>query len=112
MAATLITFTGPRSVNERSSLTVTARFRDSSADVTPTNVYYRLDAEDGCQIADWTSATPGTTADITITAEQNRILNCLRPSEAKVLTVMADRGLSTQFAQTWRYEVKNLPWSS
>ena len=107
-----ITFAGPRITNERSALTVTARFRASGADVTPTNVYYRLDAEDGCQIADWTSATPDTEVDIAITAEQNRILNCLRPSEAKVLTVMADRGLAGQFAQTWRYEVRNLPWST
>jgi hypothetical protein len=114
MAADLITFSGSRKTNERNAITITARFRNvaSQADVAPTNVYYRLDAEDGCQIADWTSATPGTTVDIMITAEQNKILNCLYPIEAKILTVMADKGLSTQFANSWRYEVKNLPWST
>jgi hypothetical protein len=114
MALDQIVFSGLRQVNERSALTVTARFRDRAAvaDVTPTNVYWRLDDENGCQLADWTSVTPASQVSIAVPAEQNRILNCTKPVEQRTLTVMADRGLATQFTVAYYYSVRNLPWRS
>lgn len=114
MALDLITFAGPTEITERSSTTITARFRDKAAfaDQTPTNVYWRLDDEAGCQIADWTSVTPGTSVAIAVTGEQNANLNCARQVERKTLTVMADRGLATQFASSFSYGVRNQSWSS
>lgn len=114
MALSQITFSAPLQVNERSSMMVTARFRDRAAmtDVTPTNAYWRLDDQDGCQLTDWTSISPATQVSITISGEQNRNLNCSRPSETKILTVMADRGLAGQFTASYSYTVKNLPWQA
>jgi hypothetical protein len=106
-AATSITFSTPEHrVNERSSVAVVARFRDSSGDVTPTNVKYRLDGECG-EITGWTTATPGTTATITLTPTETAIQNDTRSSEAKYLSVAADYGLSTQFINTLRLDVRN-----
>jgi hypothetical protein len=94
-------------IADSSALSITARFRASGADVTPTNVYYRLDDPDsGEQLADWTSATPGTTAVISTTSSHNTARRC-KPIERRQLTVMADRGLSTQFAETYLYEIRN-----
>lgn len=103
-----------RTVKERSSLTVTASFRNraTAAAVTPTNVYYRLDDQDNCLIRDWTSATPGTTAAITLSAADNAIQNGARTIEKRILSVMTDRGLSTQYADTFTYELENLPWTT
>lgn len=108
-----IVFQGPYCANERSAITITARFRDAGADSTPTNVYWRLDdAESRCQVQDWTSLTPDTEVSIPISAGNNAILNRARPAETKVLTVMADRDLDTQFTASYRYELRNQPWQS
>lgn len=114
MALDLITFRGPVEITERSSATVTARFRDQAAfaDTTPTNVYWRLDDESGCEIAGWTSVTPGESVSIAVSAEQNANRNCARQVERKTLTVMADRGLATQFAAAFAYAVRNQAWVS
>lgn len=111
-AATAIYFsTATRKVNERSSMLVTARFRDraTNLDVTPTNVRYRLDGECG-EITGWTTATPGTTAAITLTSAQNAILNDTRTLEERTLSVAADYGLSTQFIESMTYQVRNQPY--
>jgi hypothetical protein len=98
-------------IRERSQLVATAYFRqrsDSSAQ-TPTNVYYRLDdLTSGCQILDWTSATAGETATITITPTQNAMRDQCRTKEVRQLTVAADYGLSTQFVDSIEYEIENL----
>jgi len=112
MAADQIVFSAnTRKITERSSYTVTARFRNRSsvADVTPTNVRYRLDSRDGAaQIADWTSATASTSVPIVITSAQNAMLNDTRSFERHVLTVASDYGLSTQYIDTFDFEVRNL----
>lgn len=106
--------TPTRKVNERSSMVVTARFRDraTNADVTPTNVKYRLDDAETGQITDWTSLTPGTTASVTLTPTQNQVLNCTRALEAKFISFAADYGLSTEYRETFRYEVRNQAYVS
>lgn len=106
--------TPTRKINERSSMVVTARFRDraTNADVTPTNVYYALhDGEDG-EITGWTRLTPGTTASVTLTPAQNQIRNCTRALEAKFISFAADYGLSTEYREVFRYEVRNQAYVS
>jgi hypothetical protein len=113
-AATAIYFSTPtRKVNERSVMTIVARFRDRSAgtDVTPTNVRYRLDGECG-EILGWTTATPGTTATITLTPAQTAVLNGSRNIETKTLSVAADYGLATQFVESMDFQVRNQPYTS
>lgn len=113
-AANSITFSTPtRKINERSTMVVIARFRDraTNADVTPTNVKYRLDGELG-EITGWTTATPGTTATITLTAAQNAILNDARALETRTLSVASDYGLAGQFIESFAYQVRNLPYRS
>lgn len=112
-ACNSITLSTPtRKVNERSSMVVTARFRDrtTNADVTPTNVYWRLDGECG-QITDWTSVTPGTTASVTIPSASHQI-NSAHAFEPRYLSFAADKGLSTEYRETWRYEVRNQAYVS
>ena len=105
--------TPTRKINERSSMVVTARFRDraTNADVTPTNVYYRLDGECG-EITGWTSVTPGTTATVTIPTASNQIRNDTRRLEPRYLSFAADYGLSTEYRETFRYEVRNQAYVS
>lgn len=111
-APTSITFTTPAlKVNERSAVTIVARFRNDSGDVTPTNVKYRLDGECG-EILGWTAGTPGTTLTITLTPEQTAILNDTRSSEAKYLAVAADYGLTGQFIEVFRIDVRNQRYAS
>jgi hypothetical protein len=113
-AANQITFSTPtRRINERSVMVVVARFRDRAtvADVTPTNVKYRLDGERG-EITGWTAATPGTTVTITLTASENQIYNDTRALEKRSLSVAADYGLATQFIESMQYEVRNQSYTS
>ncbi len=110
MSTSAIYFSTPtRKVTERSTMVVTARFRDraTNTDVTPTTVHYRIDA---CGlITDWTSVTPANPVTITITPEENRIENDARGLEKRVLTVCTDRNLATQFIETLLFEVRNIP---
>lgn len=113
-AANAIYFSTPtRKINERSSMVIVARFRDraTNADVTPTNVKYRLDNECG-EILGWTSATPGTTATITLTPAQTAMLDSSRVLETKTLSVAADYGLSTQYIDSMDFQVRNQPYIS
>lgn len=110
-AADQIVFRFPRDrIKERSALTVVARFRDraTDADVTPTNVSYRIDnLSNGAEILDWTSIATGTTVSIVTTPDQNE---CKVRDEwqRNLLTVAADYGLSTQYVETFEYEIRNL----
>ena len=110
-AADQIVFRFPRDrIRDSSSLTVVARFRDraTDADVTPTNVQYRIDCLDTCsEIRTWTSVTPGTEVSIATTPEDNRARFGFSPQRNR-LTVAADRGLSTQFVQDLQYLIDNL----
>lgn len=101
-----------RTINERSSVSIVTKFWDGSTEVwtasTPTNVYYRLDSINGDQITDWTSVTPGSSATIALSSSQTSIINDCADYEVKQLTVMADRGLSTQYQDTFVFKVRNL----
>ncbi|HLA60917.1 MAG TPA: hypothetical protein VK626_01605 [Nitrospiraceae bacterium] len=113
MSADSITFTtNSQKIVEGSTVVITARFRNqaSSADVTPTNVNYRLDEPvSRCVIQDWTSLTPGTSVPITLTTDNNRVRNCLAPVERRQLIVASDKGLTTEYRDVYLYDIKNLP---
>lgn len=110
-AADQIVFSFPRDrINERSRLVVTARFRDraTDADVTPTNVRYRIDnLSTGAEILDWTVASTGTTVAI-VTSPDNNECKIRDEWQRNMLTVSADYGLSTQFNETFEYSIRNL----
>jgi len=98
-------------VSEGSALTATAYFRDraTKAASAPTTVKYRLDCLSTCTtIADWTTATPGTSVTIPVTGTQNEIQADSNATEVKQLTVMADEGLVTQYRQSIRWKISNL----
>lgn len=110
-AADQITFTFPRDrINERSALTITARFRDraTDADVTPTNVRYRIDNLTNCtEILDWTAVSTGTSVSIVTTPDNNEC-KVRADWQRNLLTVAADYGLSTQFNESFEYSIRNL----
>ena len=117
MGLDLITFKGNTEIRERAALTLRVFFRDSAAfsDAAPTNVYYRLDDDgSGITLADWTAVAapvlPTNYVDITLTPEQNRVVNDTRQLERKTISVMADRGLATQQVADYTYAVRNLGW--
>jgi hypothetical protein len=97
-------------VNEDSARTVNVRRVGSDGSVVaPTTLKYRLDCRStGTVLVDWTSVTPAATTQILVTADQNRIINDCNEAEAKVLTAMADEGLSTQDSQEYGWQVVNL----
>ena len=110
-AADQIVFRYPRDrINERSSLTVIARFRDraTDADVVPTSVKYRIDClNNGVEVQDWTAVAAAAEVSIVTTPENNK---CVTRDELQrsLLTVAADFELSTQFAQCIEYRIRNL----
>jgi hypothetical protein len=96
-------------VREKSQLAVTARFFASNTATTPTNVYYRIDCLTTCkEIAGWTSVSADDEVTITITSPQNAIQDQYNDTERKQLTVAADYGLSTQYLETFGYDVENV----
>lgn len=119
MALDQITFKGVTEIRERSSTTIRAGFRDSQnfVNVAPLNISYRLDDDSsGLVLVDWTSKAipvlPINYVDIALTADQCRIVNPALSFERKTITVMADRGLATQFVGSYTFAVRNLAWSS
>lgn len=110
-----ITFTdrlSARTTNEGSAISVVAKFWDDATETwtanTPTTVHYRLDNADDTQITDWTSVSAASSVTISLTGTQNAIVSDCLDYETKQLTVQANRGLSTQYQDTFAYKVRNL----
>ncbi len=110
-----ITFTDRltrKTVTEASVFTLVAKFYDDSTEnwtaSTPTSVKYRIDNASGSQVRDWTTATPGTSTTITVTAADNAMTDGCRERETKIITVKADDGLSSQYQDTFFWHVANL----
>ena len=101
-------------VNERSSFTATAKFyADTAAPWTlaaPTTVQYRIDClETRYPVRDWTSVTAASSVSIAVASADNAIIDNAHQREKRMLTVMADSGLSTQSQATYEWNVINLP---
>lgn len=111
-----ITFRAPiprNEVKESSTITVTAKVWDDSADPwtasTPTTLHYRLDClSTGTQILDWTSITAAASSSIVVTGAQNAIQSDCNEFEKKQLTLKVNSGLSTQYNDCFTWQVKNL----
>jgi len=99
-------------VPELSSCQVPVSFLDEDGNpYTPSSVDYRLDCQTtGKNILAWTSAAPAANIIITITPQQNAIINENNAFETKFLTVRADSGLPSQlFGGPYIWDVQNLP---
>lgn len=97
-------------VRENSQHVVTATFRDraTAANVTPTNVRYRIDdLTCGAVILDWTSVSTDDVVSITVTPAQNALRSQSNREEVRQITVAADYGLSTQYMDAVTYELQN-----
>lgn len=104
-------------IAEGSRLNIDAQFRDSTtrlpASPIPVTVEWALQCpDDGRMIQEFIAATPGASVTIATTGTQNTMRGCsspsAQPSERRVLTVLADRGLGTQFLSTYCYTVTNV----
>lgn len=98
-------------IREKSRHVITVTFRDraTAANVTPTNVYYRLDdLTTGIEIVDWTSVSTDDELNITITPTQNELKDQSHQYETRELSVAADYGLSTQFIESVTFQIENL----
>jgi hypothetical protein len=90
-------------------ISVTFRDREAIANVTPTNVYYRIDdLTTGAQVLDWTSVSADDELDITITASQNEMQDQCNTREMRQVVVAANYGLATQYVDSVEYMVENL----
>ena len=97
-------------IAERSSITVTAYFRNSSnAASAPSTVHYRIDnLTTQTNITGWTSVTPGVSVDITIKSAENRIIGQSNVRERRQITVSADKGTTTETRDTAEWFVNNI----
>lgn len=97
------------SVPEGSSFTATAYFRSGSSSDTPSTAKYRVDClTSGNVLQDWTTLTPATSVNITMTHAFNAIQNQGNAKEKKQLTVSADYGTSTETRDVQTWIVKNI----
>ena len=96
---------------EESSFVATVYFRNraTKAAVVPTTVRYRVESLDRrIEIQDWTTVTPASSVDITMTSTFNEIQSDQTRLETKQLIVQADAGLSTQFNGRKTWKVRNM----
>lgn len=96
-------------VQEKSSFTATAYFRDLDASVVPTTVRYRIDdVFTGDSLRDWTSLTPAESINIPITPDDNQIVSSTRRSERRQLTIETNTDLDTQTRELVFWAVKRI----
>lgn len=98
-------------VRESSQHTIAVTFRDRAtvANVTPTNIRYRVDdLASGAVILDWTAVSADDEITLTITPTQNALQSQCSREEVREVSVAADYGLATQFIDSVTYTVENL----
>lgn len=99
-------------VNEASNFTLRAKFFGTgSAAATPSTVRYRIrDLSNDRIVRDWTTLTPAAVIDIDVAASDNEIYrdNDARRFEERVLVIQANYDEETQYADEFRYVVRNL----
>lgn len=98
-------------VNERSTayLTVTPKDKTGTAQA-PTTLTYRVDdVLTGTEILDDTVISgPGSTVELTLKPEYNRILSATNTAERRRVTVTAVYGVDDQVCSEYVYEIVNL----
>jgi hypothetical protein len=98
-------------VREGSAFTATASFRNraTAAAATPSTVHTRLDClTTGIELEGFTSVSPASSVSIAVTGTHNAIQNAGNRTEVKQLTVVTNRGLSTQCVEAKTWTVENL----
>jgi len=93
-------------IYDGSALPVVAKFFASGTLTAPTNAYYRVDTVGGCLVKDWTSLSAASSISFTIDTTTNKAQFC--PLDRRLLSVAADYGLSTQYIETFRYDIQDL----
>jgi hypothetical protein len=102
---------GTKPVPERSARYLTVTFLDKyNALGVPISARYRLDdLSSNTEVLTWTDlAVTDSSHEITITAEQNRILKSRRDRERRQVTVEATGSDGEPFRETFEYEILNL----
>lgn len=111
MADQIVFFQRKDRIREKSQHVINVTFRDraTAANVTPTNIRYRIDdPASSVAILDWTAVSADDEVAITITPTQNALLSQGHTCETRELVVAADYGLATQFIDSITYTVENL----
>lgn len=99
-----------RNVNERGTLYVTVKFYDlDDALFTPVTAAYRVDClTSGHEVRAWTDLVPATSVTITLTNDDNRIIDSAHSREIRQLVVRyVDEAGNEQKSQA-QYRVDNL----
>lgn len=98
-------------VPEATTFTATSyyRTRSTQAAATPTTIHYQVSClTTKTVLQDWTSISPATNNDISITSTMNAIQQDVNKRERKQIIVKADDGLSTQAIGKATWIVENL----
>lgn len=98
-------------IDERTNLPVTARFRTRStgADSAPTTAHYKLfNMSTRDTIKEFTSLTAAADISFTLDARDLKIGDPTHEMERIALTVVADKGLSTQVTKEVRFQIRNV----
>ncbi len=98
------------SINEQSALFLTFTFTDENgAPLIPTSADWRLDdLTNDVEVVPWTSLTPASTIQVTVSAQDNLIATQTNVHEKRVATVRMNEGLSTEANERKFYRIKNL----
>ena len=97
-------------VNEKTTSYITISFRDKNGQLAlPAAITYRLDClSNGTVVLTDTVVAPATIIEVTMTPNQNAIINNTNSKENKRLTVTASYGASDSITSQYDYEVLNL----
>jgi hypothetical protein len=97
-------------VNEGSTAWLTVQFYDrAGAPEIPASVTYRIwDVASSIEIVPSTSLTPGSSVEITLTSDDNRILDDTLYREARKVIVTAGFAGSETLNQDYVYHVRNI----
>lgn len=97
-----------KTVDEGCNLSGTVYYRQAGAAYTPTTVEWKLrNASAGADVTGWTSATPGGSVAISVPSANLAIDDEGRDYELFELSVVANRGLSTQIPLIRQIRVRN-----
>jgi len=101
-------------VNEKSTAYLTVAFTDKDGGpAIPASVSYRIDnAANGAAIRAPTALDPAASIEITLTLADNTIGVAASRFETHVVTVTAVYGASDELREEYRYQVRNLDFSS
>lgn len=101
-------------VNEKSTAYLTVAFTDKDGvPAAPASATYRIDDATGAgAIRASTALGAGASVEITLTKEDNAIVNAANRFETRVVTVIAVYGASDELRDEYRYQVKNLDYAS